>query len=47
MACSYSFLVTWIDTGIDKPKDYSKEEIEGIFSNGELGKDKYLHTGQG
>ena len=26
----YSFLVTWIDTGIDKPKDYSKEEIEGI-----------------
>ena len=28
----YSFMVTWIDTGIDKPKDYSKEEIEGIFT---------------
>ena len=42
----YSFLVTWIDTGIDKPKDYSKEEIEGIFSNGELGKDKIYTPGK-
>lgn len=43
---AYSFLVTWIDTGIDKPKDYSKEEIQGIFSKGELGSDKIYTPGK-
>ena len=33
----YSFMITWIKTGIDKPKDYSPEKIHGIFSKGELG----------
>ena len=42
----YSFMVTWIDTGIDKPKDYSKEEIEGIFSKGELGEDNIYTPGK-
>ncbi len=32
----YSFISTWLDTGIDKPKDYSEEEILGIYKNGEL-----------
>ena len=35
----YSFLVTWVKTGIDKPADYSEEKITGIFRNGELGDD--------
>lgn len=42
----YSFMVTWIDTGIDKSKDYSKEEIEGIFSKGELGEDNIYTPGK-
>ena len=42
----YSFMVTWIDTGIDKPRDYSKEEIEGIFSKGELGEDNIYTPGK-
>ena len=42
----YSFMVTWIDTGIDKPKDYSKEEVEGIFSKGELGEDNIYTPGK-
>ncbi len=42
----YSFLVTWLDTGIDKPKDYSKEEIESIFSGGELGEDGIYTPGE-
>ena len=32
----YGFIATWIDTGIDKPDDYSEEEILGIFKNNEL-----------
>ena len=39
-------MVTWIDTGIDKPRDYSKEEIEGIFSKGELGEDNIYTPGK-
>ena len=35
----YCFLVTWVDTGVDRPADYSKEKVENIFSGGELGKD--------
>ncbi|MDD6310935.1 MAG: LTA synthase family protein [Firmicutes bacterium] len=36
----YSFIVTTVKTGIDKPRHYSEEMIEGIFDKGELGKDK-------
>lgn len=32
----YSFISTWLDTGIDKPKNYSKDEILGIYKHGEL-----------
>ena len=42
----YSFMITWIRTGIDKPKGYSKEMIEGIFSKGELGKDNIYTPGK-
>ena len=39
----YSFLVTWVKTGIDKPADYSEEKITGIFRNGEL-RDDGIYT---
>lgn len=42
----YSFLITWMDTGIDKPADYSKELIQGIFKNGELGEDGIYTVGE-
>ena len=42
----YSFLVTWMDQGIDKPDGYSAEEIEGIFTGGELGKDNVYTPGK-
>lgn len=35
----YCFLVTWMNKGISKPDNYSAEQIESIFKNGELGKD--------
>ena len=35
----YSFIITWMDTGIDKPAEYSAETIQGIFDEGELGDD--------
>lgn len=35
----YSFVITWMDTGIDKPAEYSAETIQGIFDEGELGDD--------
>ena len=35
----YSFISTWLITGISKPDDYSEESIQGIFINGELGDD--------
>ncbi|MBQ6495835.1 MAG: sulfatase-like hydrolase/transferase [Firmicutes bacterium] len=35
----YSFLITWLKTGIDKPRGYSEEMITGLFDKGELGKD--------
>ena len=41
----YSFMITWVKTGIDKPRKYSKEKIEGIFSGGELGSDKIYTPG--
>lgn len=35
----YSFIVTWMSTGISKPAEYSEEMIQGIFDGGELGED--------
>jgi len=32
----YCFANTWLNTGISKPKGYSKEEILGIFNTNEL-----------
>lgn len=42
----YCFLVTWVDTGVDRPDDYSKEKVEGIFSGGELGDDGIYTPGK-
>lgn len=36
---AYSFLITWVKTGIDKPSEYSQSSIEDIFTGGELGSD--------
>lgn len=32
----YSFIITWLNTGISKPKNYSEESILSIFRNGEI-----------
>lgn len=32
----YSFITTWLDTGISKPKGYSEEKVLSVFENGEL-----------
>lgn len=42
----YSFLVTWVSTGISKPDDYSEEMIEKIFKDGELGEDNIYTPGE-
>lgn len=42
----YCFLVTWVDTGVDRPDDYSKEKVESIFSGGELGDDGIYTPGK-
>lgn len=42
----YSFMVTWVKTGIDKPADYSAESIQGIFKNGEMGDDNIYTPGE-
>ena len=42
----YSFMITWIRTGISKPKDYDEEMIKGIFKDGELGKDGIYTPGE-
>ena len=42
----YSFLITWVKTGIDKPSKYSAEEIQSIFSKGEMGKDGIYVPGE-
>jgi len=42
----YSFLITWLKTGIDKPKGYSEEMITGIFDKGELGDDGTYTPGE-
>ena len=42
----YSFLITWLKTGIDKPRGYSEEMITDLFSKGELGKDGIYTPGE-
>ncbi len=42
----YSFMITWVKTGIDKPKGYSEEMIKGIFEYGELGEDGIYTPGK-
>lgn len=32
----YSFISTWLDTGIDRPRNYSKEKVLSVFKNNEL-----------
>ena len=42
----YSFLITWVKTGIDKPSNYSAKEIQGIFEDGEMGSDGIYTPGE-
>lgn len=42
----YSFIITWMDTGIDKPAEYSAENMQAIFDEGELGKDGIYTPGE-
>lgn len=42
----YSFMITWVKTGIDKPHGYSEEMIKDIFENGELGDDGIYTPGK-
>ena len=42
----YSFMITWVKTGIDKPKGYSAEKMKEIFTGGELGKDSIYTPGK-
>lgn len=42
----YSFIITWMDTGIDKPADYSAETVRGIFDENELGNDGIYTPGE-
>lgn len=43
----YCFISTWLNTGIRKTPDYSKEKVTGIFKKGELGKDKIYQPQKG
>lgn len=43
---AYSFMITWVKTGISKPSGYSAEMIEDIFSGGELGGDNIYTPGK-
>lgn len=42
----YSFIITWMDTGIDKPADYSAQAIKDVFDEGELGNDGIYTPGK-
>ena len=42
----YCFVVTWMDKGIGKPDNYSAQQIESIFSDGELGDDNIYTPGE-
>ncbi|MDO4833409.1 MAG: LTA synthase family protein [Bacillota bacterium] len=43
---AYSFMITWVKTGISKPSGYSAEMMEDIFSGGELGGDNIYTPGK-
>lgn len=43
----YCFISTWLNTGIRKTPDYSKEKVAGIFKKDELGKDKIYQPKKG
>lgn len=42
----YSFMVTWVKTGIDRPENYSSHNIKAIFENNELGYDGIYTPGE-
>lgn len=42
----YSFMITWVKTGIDKPRDYSADTIKKIFVQGELGENGIYTPGE-
>ena len=42
----YSFLITWVKTGIDKPSGYSEQLVKDVFSKGEMGKDGIYTPGE-
>lgn len=42
----YSFMITWLKTGIDKPRGYDRDMMTGIFTGGELGEDGIYTPGQ-
>jgi len=42
----YSFVITWMDTGIDKPEEYSAQAMKDIFDKGELGDDGIYTPGK-
>lgn len=42
----YSFMITWLKTGIDKPHGYSEEMMTSIFTGGELGEDGIYTPGK-
>jgi len=42
----YSFVITWMDTGIDKPEEYSAQAMKEIFDKGELGDDGIYTPGK-
>lgn len=42
----YSFMITWVKTGIDKPSGYSAELIRSEFKDKEMGKDGIYTPGE-
>ena len=42
----YSFIITWMDTGIDKPEEYSAQAMKDVFGEGELGDDGIYTPGE-
>ncbi len=42
----YSFMITWVKTGIDRPKGYTEAKMKEIFTGGELGDDSLYTPGK-
>ena len=42
----YCFVITAVESGVDKPRDYSDKSITSIFKDGEMGKDKIYTPGK-